>query len=103
MSSSPHPHLSMDHNSSSMNVSTTYSSSIQVPSITNNYSNSANNSPLSSYTKNSKLDLKINLNSTSTSSSSKMKGERQTDIERENTMTPFIKPMLAAIAIITIY
>lgn len=80
MSSSPHPQLSIDMNSSSMNVSTTFSSSIQVPSIANNYSashnsqystnsvNSANNSPLCSYTKNSKLDLKIDLNSSSSSS-----------------------------------
>jgi len=77
-------------NSSSINVSTTFSSSIQVPSIANNYSashnsqystnsvNSANNSPISSYTKNSKLDLKINLNSSSSSSNShtQNKGEK---------------------------
>lgn len=57
------------------NTSTTFSSSIQLPSISNQHSlyshsgdidsTSAQNSPFLSYAKNSKLDLKIDLNSSS--------------------------------------
>ena len=96
MSTSAILQLSIDSNGHSMNTSTTFSYSMQVPSITNNISHNSQysgsqDSPVSSYAKSSKLALKINLSSKSSQTlldSNSNKGEQDVLKHSHTPITP---------------